>query len=491
MIERSRPPLSWRLRLRLPLLALLIVLAPGAASSARDDAGGDAGDPGRLPLLEGGRHASVLPHGYFEEPAPGSSGPLDAALAESVGRGNVTVSYELDWNELEPEKEVYDLDGFREQLLEWEARGLTRVYLNVSAISIGTLGAPEDLVDPNDPDRFRDGMSIDDPVVVGRYNKMLDAVLPVFLEHGGFAFCAGNEVNDYFGEHPEEADNFANFLGAVRDHVRTIDTRLPVGVILTASAALEPEPWHQKILDRSDFAGYNYHALVPDVLSVIRDPATIRAQIRTLVREARGLPVLIQELGVPTGLDGVSEAEQADIARVMYEELYDHTRVRWVSWFKMTDFSQLFADVWGAQLLAAGNPAWWIERFKAWLRGIGLHVYETGRAKRAWPAYLDALDRVALDVEGLRWSSAEAFSWMPVERAESYDVARGLISELRGALGYAGALPLACEHPEASLADASEPPAGDAYYMLVRARDDGAVGSWGRALRDGGVAACE
>ncbi|RMH55457.1 MAG: hypothetical protein D6685_13940, partial [Bacteroidetes bacterium] len=92
-------------------------------------------------------------------------------------------------------------------------------------------------------------MHIDDPVVVGRYLAMLDQVLPIALAHGTFAFGAGHEVNEYLSDHPDEASHFVNFLRAVRDHVRTVDQRLPVGVILTKDA----------VLDESDLAGYNYY----------------------------------------------------------------------------------------------------------------------------------------------------------------------------------------------------------------------------------------
>lgn len=460
-------------------LALILGAVPLASA-------GDA-----LPRLEGGRHLSVLPHGYFEPPAPGTEATLDAQLGAVVQAGNLTASYELDWSELEPEKEVYDVDTFRAQLDSWRAQGLTRFYLNVSAISIETLGAPEDLIDPSDPDRFRDGMSIDDPVIVERYTKMLDAILPVFLEKGGFAFSAGNEINGYFEKYPAEADAYVNFLRAVREHVRTIASDLPVGCILTINSVLNDELWHVPILSESDFAGYNFYSLVDAGLDVLRDEAEIRRRIWLMVERARGLPVLIQEFGVPWGLDGVTEAEQADITRIMYEEVYDHPSIRWVSWFKMTDFSQLFADTWGALLLAQGESPVYVDKFKAWLRGSGLHVYETGAPRQAWETYRDALDRVALDVEGLNWASNEELSWESVERAGGYDVTRGRLSVLRSTGSVEDAVGLACGVTAPSVDDAEMPPMGDGFYHLVRARDGDVLGSWGRIARDGQIAACD
>lgn len=131
---------------------------------------------GELPRLPPGQHLSVLPFGYFEPPAPGTAETLDALLAEAVARGMTTVSYELDWSEIEVAPGVYDLASFTSRLEGWADRGLVRPYLNISAISIGGLGVPGDLVDPADPVRLRDGRRIDDPLVVNRYLAMLDSV---------------------------------------------------------------------------------------------------------------------------------------------------------------------------------------------------------------------------------------------------------------------------------------------------------------------------
>lgn len=463
--------------------AVAIVVLVGMALAA-------APRPRDLPRLPQGRHLSVLPHGYFEDPAPGTKPGLDDLLGGAVLRGDVTASYEIDWKDVEPQQEVYDTQGFEQRLLDWEALGLTHFYLNISAISIDTLGAPDDLVDPNDPDRFRDGMHVDDPVVVARYEKMLDQILPIFLAHHGFAFFAGNEVDEYFAKYPDEADHFVNFLSQVRAYVRGFDPLVPVGVIVTKKAVLEHQPWHQPILAASDVAGYNYYALVPDILAVIRDESTIRGELRSLVRAARGLPILIQELGVPTGLDGVTQAEQARIARVLYEELYDHPSVRWVSWFKMTDFSQGFADAYGQIFLDAGEPLWLVERIKAWLRGSGLCVYETGAPKESWPVYLAALDRVALDIETLTWTSRTDLDWDPRPQADSYDLARGTLSALRADGALTGAAALACGLPAPGFSDGAVPATGDGFYYVARGSRGATHGSWGRIARDGQVSAC-
>jgi hypothetical protein len=55
-----------------------------------------------LALLPPGQHLSVLPFAYFEPPVPATEQALEALLSEAVSRGMTTVSYELDWHELEP-----------------------------------------------------------------------------------------------------------------------------------------------------------------------------------------------------------------------------------------------------------------------------------------------------------------------------------------------------------------------------------------------------
>jgi hypothetical protein len=352
-----------------------------------------------IPRLPPGQHLTTLPFGYFEAVPDAARGPLEGLLSEAVARGMRTVSYELDWSEIETGPEVYDLDAFEARLDDWAEQGLTLPYLNISAISIGSLGAPADLLDPEDPLRFVDGRRVDDPLIVDRYLAMLDAVVPVLLDHGGWVLMAGNEVNAYFEDvDASEAEHFVRFLEQVRAHVQSSWPDLPVGVILTSQAVFNDQPWLTPILEATDVAGFNFYAGRPD-WTVETDPEVVRGWFRQIAEATGDRPILIQELGAPSSYEdrpttiGCTLEQQAVLLAAMADEIGAEPRVRWVSWFKMVPFSNAFADAY-VDLIAAepGVPQWFLDRFREHLRGYGLARFSDGSPKPAWSAFLDALE---------------------------------------------------------------------------------------------------
>lgn len=356
-------------------------------------------DVAEIPRLPPGQHLTTLPFGYFEEVSDAARGPLEDLLAEAVARGMRTVAYELDWSEIETGPGVYDLAAFKARLDGWADRGLTLPYLNISVISIGSLGSPADLLDPDDPLRFVDGRRVDDPLIVDRYLAMLDAVVPAFLDRGGWALMAGNEVDDYFKDvDPSEAAHFVRFLEQVRAHVRARWADLPVGVILTSQAVLGDEPWLTPILGATDVAGFNFYAGRPD-WTIETDPEVVRGWIRQLAETAGDRPILVQELGAPSSYEdrpttiGCTLEQQATLLAAMADEIAAEPRFRWVSWFKMVPFSDAFADAY-VDLVGSepGVPQWFLDRFREHLRGYGLARFSDGSPKPAWSAFLDALE---------------------------------------------------------------------------------------------------
>ena len=481
-------PISQR---RLPAALLWTTLLWTALLGVVSTALADDPTAPSIPRLPAGQQLCILPHGYFEPPAAGTESSLDAALALAIDRGMTTASFEFDWPEFERSPETYDLPWFEAQLQQWQARGITHFYVNVSAISIGSVTGPSDLVDPDSPTGYIDGRHVDDPLIVGRFTQMLDQLIPPFLARQGFALSIGNELNVYLAENPDEADHFVNFVAQVRQHVHDTYDGLPVGVILTRQAGLEAEPWQAPIVRNSDYAGYNYYGT--DELSAGLEEQVLRSELRTLIATAQGKPLLIQELGVHTALSlGISEEDQAQTAAWMLDELLRHRdTVRWVSWFKMTDFSQPFADAFGELLLEEGTPLWWVNIYKTVLRGMGVCSYDTGQCRPSFDRMIDGLDRNALTVDDLRWVDRQTLQWSAGAIALSFDVARGELTRLREDGGTTGALAQACSQLPGTYVDPALPAPGDGFYYLVRGRGPDLNGSWGNGPREDDTTVCQ
>jgi hypothetical protein len=82
-------------------------------------------------------------------------------------------------------------------------------------------------------------------------------------------------------------------------------------------------------------------------------------------------------------------------------------------------------------------------------------------------------------------------SWPQVTGADSYDVLRGVVTDLLTLGNVSWALCQSLRQPGTSWTDASTPFAADGYYYLVRARGSGCVhGTWGSSARDNAAREC-
>src|SRR5207247_367848 len=77
----------------------------------------------------------------------------------------------------------------------------------------------------------------------------------------------------------------------------------------------------------------------------------------------------------------------------------------------------------------------------------------------------------------LKWDSLAPF----VGSGVHYDLARGLISQLRSDHDFHSASCAANDLGATSFGEASSPPAGDAYYYLVRGQNGCGTGSYGNS----------
>lgn len=97
------------------------------------------------------------------------------------------------------------------------------------------------------------------------------------------------------------------------------------------------------------------------------------------------------------------------------------------------------------------------------------------------------------EVEGLRWrpGSKQRLSWDAAAGALSYDVSRGLLSQLDSASDLSLASGFACDRWVREVLDQEQPEAGDGFYYLVRGRSGQSRGSWGKEARDTNMNACD
>jgi|GEM_PF-246356 subtilisin family serine protease len=90
------------------------------------------------------------------------------------------------------------------------------------------------------------------------------------------------------------------------------------------------------------------------------------------------------------------------------------------------------------------------------------------------------------EVGGDRFSGATTYQWNSLATiagsGTTYDVVRGLISQLRADAGFTNAVCVSSDQPGASYSDIDIPPMGEIFYYLARAQNGCGTGNWGRGL---------
>ena len=136
-----------------------------------------------LPLLNDQRILGTTLYGSASVSALSES-ITTTLIDEGISQGMNGFTFYEDWTTLEPEPGVYELDEL-EATLQWlEARGLTP-YLNLTVVDIDQLNLFDEWLN-DEGDEFADSLSFNNEQIVGQFLGLLDQVIPLLLEYGGF-----------------------------------------------------------------------------------------------------------------------------------------------------------------------------------------------------------------------------------------------------------------------------------------------------------------
>jgi hypothetical protein len=342
-----------------------------------------------VPLLTSEFTLGTTLYGGADLPASGTA--ERALLDTAVARGLRGFTYYVDWADLEPEPGRYTLAEFQATLDDLQQLGV-RPLVNITVGDIEDYNLPDGLSDGQGG--LAEGVSLDDPAVIERFGRLLDRVVPILLDHGGFVLGVGNEVDARFdGPHPDERAAYVRFVEAARERVHAMEPQLAVGVTLTSYAVRDRSQTFRRLRGVTDVVPFNYAPIDPSFL--VQEQATINADFQAVLSAYGEGPILIQELTCPSAPSmDASEAWQQACFERLFEEVDATAQVRFASVFTFQDLdaetcSRVRDLIFGDEL--DDLPEEVAERLSEYLCQLGV-VTPDGTPKLAWDTVLDGAE---------------------------------------------------------------------------------------------------
>ncbi|MDF1660407.1 MAG: hypothetical protein P1V97_01445 [Planctomycetota bacterium] len=370
-----------------PIFFLSIILTVLTACSGGGSGGSGAGaattttavGASDLPLLVPTRALGVI----YSTVDPTAKATLDQSFGEVITAGANSYELSVTWASLESAPGIVDLSSLDNLLTIIQNAGQIP-YLVIKTVDTVSLEIPLDLRDANDSNQLAAGRAFDDPVIINRFKAVLDALVPLLVQRGGFFLSVGNEIDINFSAVPSRKTPFLNFLIAVRNHCQQLDSRLAIGATLTYDSLNSDPSYFDSIRDNSDAMAINYYPLTN---GMVRSPGLVASELGAVVQRAGTKPVLLQEAGYPTGaLNGSSEAMQKTFVENLYDYVSTEPRIRFLSSLHLADYTA--ADIQSFSIFYNSTDPQFVE----FLSSLGMRNND-GSAKLSYPALLQGMTK--------------------------------------------------------------------------------------------------
>jgi hypothetical protein len=228
-------------------------------------------------------------------------------LAQSVGMQ--TTSLSLYWDEIETAPGVYQPDPNWLAIANayYPAQEI-KISLTISVIDTNNLRLPADLVDK----------SFDDPVVVARFNDLLNYIASQLPDLTPYVLAIGNEIDVYLWQDAAQWAAYEAFFVETAAHARMLWPSTPIGSKTTFSGLINgPLAVIQSLNQHADVVLITYYPLNAEFK--VRPPTAVHDDFQTLSDTFANQTIYLLETGYPSGTkNDSSEAKQADFIRELF-----------------------------------------------------------------------------------------------------------------------------------------------------------------------------
>ena len=294
------------------------------------------------------------------------------AFAHARSAGFQALGLSVHWDDLEPSPGAYK-DKWLAIANAFYAPNKIKVSLVIGTLDTARVRLPADLKDK----------AFDDPVVVRRFQNLLDWVFTKIPDLQLTSIGIGNEVDGVLGTSAEKWAAYTRFFEAARTHIRKTHKKLPVGsVVMYSGHSGKARRYAQRLNKHADVVLVTYYPL--DEKIQVRDPKHVHEVCEAMVKAYPGKLIHMAEIGCPSGTTvGSSEAKQEAFVREMFKAWDQHAKaIPLMSYCWLTDTSKASLRTY-AKYYGSSDP-----RFLDYLATLGLRTHDGhGKDKPGFVAF--------------------------------------------------------------------------------------------------------
>lgn len=297
------------------------------------------------------------------------SNDYNAAFAMAKGVGMQDIGLSLDWRDIESETGKYDGKWLSIANMYYPKTG-TGLTLNLRPIHNCRKMMPVDL----------ETLKLDDPRMIGRFEKLLDFVFAQIPDTKLDALVIGSEIDVYLGASDDLWREFTAFYKTVGAYAKTKRPGMKVASESTLSGVLGAAKGKFIELNRySDLIGVSHYPI--EGTFSVQDPSMVGKVFDDVTALYPKRTICFYQWGYPSSpMLNSSEAKQARFVRETFKAWDRHAvQVQLVDFTWLHDLPQSSLDA-DARYYGLSDP-----RFIEFLRTLGMRTYPgQGRDKESF-----------------------------------------------------------------------------------------------------------
>lgn len=310
---------------------------------------------------------SITPNAFANE----SNDPMNLLrnFDRVVNTGMGFLVHNAKWNEFEPRPGKFETDGLNFNVETARKNNIPIAY-TFRLIETVDRAMPSDLA----------RLKWTDKKVEARLRRVIEEIVKTSGNQIRW-FMLGNEIDGYFGRHPDEVEDFARLFGRMKQHIKELNPSIQVSTTLMFGGVATLDDSLRPLDSQLDFLSFTYYPIRGDF--TMKDPGVVSQDVARMRQAADGRKVILQEVGYPSGSrNNSNEDKQAQFYQNIFTELRANgDMVEAACFWVMADLKDEFVrDL--SHFYGINNS----ETFKSFLQTLGMFDGR-GRPKKAWQVY--------------------------------------------------------------------------------------------------------